>query len=287
MTIPELRHALSIEAEDTALEKTALPHTGVLLNVAVGLIRVNEESGTIGLIHGTLHKYLEENPNCLLPDFEIRFANACLAYMLFDYFREGPCKIRVELQHRSHDYQFLGYACHNWGYHVLGNQLHPDVLNLLFHFLKDKRKLSASIQVLYVLPIRSEDWHDRSPRNFGALHTTAYWGFHAILLLLSKDITDIDITDSGGMTALHLAAKNGHESMVQLLVNRGARINMRNSKGETALLWSVRNGHEDIAKLLLANGADSTIQDNEGWIPLDWAVLSGPEKPSDAAVEPI
>ncbi|KAK5309727.1 hypothetical protein LTR70_010039 [Exophiala xenobiotica] len=277
LTLPELGHVLSVEAGDTALDGSALPDTDIVLDVTMGLIRVNEKSGTIGLVHGTLHKYLEEHPDCLLPDFEVKFAKACLTYLLFDTFREGPCKDGAGLEKRLHIYEFLDYVCHNWGYHVLGNQLHPDVLDALFVFLKDKEKLSASVQILYVSPVRAEDWHDRFPKYFSALHTAAYWGLHDIILLLLKDNTNVNITDSDGMTALHLAAKNGHESIVQLLISKGASIDTKNSKGETALLWSVRNCHENIAKLLLANGANSTIKDNEEWAALDWVVLSGHE----------
>jgi len=61
LNVEELRHALAVEAEDTELDETAFPETETLLNVSAGLIRIDQKSSTIRLVHYTLQEYLEKN----------------------------------------------------------------------------------------------------------------------------------------------------------------------------------------------------------------------------------
>jgi hypothetical protein len=88
----ELLHVLSVEAEDTELDETAILETEILLNISAGLIRIDKQSGTMGLVHYTLQEYLGENPEKLLPDPDVEIACACLTYLSFGVFSEGPCK---------------------------------------------------------------------------------------------------------------------------------------------------------------------------------------------------
>jgi hypothetical protein len=47
-----------VEAKDTELDATAFPETEILLNISSGLVRIDEKSGTAGLVHYTLQEYL-------------------------------------------------------------------------------------------------------------------------------------------------------------------------------------------------------------------------------------
>jgi len=91
LNVKELLHVLAIEVEDTELDETAFPETEILLIISAGLIRIDEKSGTVGLVHYTLQEYLEKNREKLLPDPEVEVARACLAYLSFDVFGRGPC----------------------------------------------------------------------------------------------------------------------------------------------------------------------------------------------------
>ncbi len=275
LSVTELCHALAVEAEDTMLDATALPETEILLNISAGLIKVDDESGTAGLIHSTLQEYLEKYREKLLPNPELEIANACLIYLSLDIFGEGPCSSATGLQRRLQEHQFFDYASHNWGHHIRENQLHESVVGLLFTFLQDERKLSSFVQALHVPPNRKTGWHDHFPKQFGALHVVAYWGLDEILMTLSENDMNVDSQDSYGTTALELAAKHGHTSVVQLLLRKGASVNTRNGNGETALYWAARNGHRTILELLLANKGDALTKDNEEWTALDWAAVQG------------
>ncbi|TAQ84511.1 hypothetical protein B7494_g7175 [Chlorociboria aeruginascens] len=276
LNVTELHHILAVEAEDTELDVTACPETEILLNISAGLIRIDEKSGTAGLAHYTLQEYLEKNRGKLLPNPEVEIGTACLTYLSFDIFREGPCNNEEELHHRLQEYQLLDYASHNWGYHVKENQLHERVVDLLLPFLKDEQKLSSFVQILHIDQYRT-NWHYSFPKHFGPLHVIAYWGLDKIFILSEKDI-DVNSQDSYGETALQLAAKHGHMSVTQLLINKGVDVNIINKNGETALYWAARNGHKVIIKLLLLNGANVLTKDNEGWTALDWAVVGGDDE---------
>jgi hypothetical protein len=72
------------------------------------------------------------------------------------------------------EYQFLDYASHNWGFHILEDQLHGKILDLLLAYLNDEQKLSSFVQILFVTTRRTNDWHDRFPKQFGPLYVMAY-----------------------------------------------------------------------------------------------------------------
>ena len=272
LKMEELRHALTVEAGDAELDEIALPETEILLNISAGLIRVDEKSRTARLVHYTLQEYLEKNHGKLLSDPEVELARACLTYLSLDVFGSGPCNDGEALDERLQAYQFLDYASHNWGHHILENQL---LMDLVLTFLENDQKLSCFVQILHLARYRMTDWQNRFPKQFGPLHVLAYWGLDEILpLLLGKGI-DINSQDSYGATALQLAAKHGHKSVVWLLLKNGANVNTENKSGETALHWAARNGHTTIVELLLMNRANVMTKDNEGWSALDWAVVGG------------
>ncbi|EPE36656.1 Ankyrin repeat-containing protein [Glarea lozoyensis ATCC 20868] len=275
LVIEELLHALAAEADETDLDEAAFPDIEILLSVCAGLIMIDENTGIVGLVHFTLQEYLEDNPGKLLPDLEVEMARACLTYLNFDAFEEGPCQDENELSQRLQKYQFLDYASRNWGFHVLGGQLHERVIDLVLRFLKDEPKLSSSIQILYLVGHRIKDWQGRFPEQFKPLHVVAYWGLDKILTILSEQETDVDIRDSDGATALQLAARNGHMSVIQLLLANGADVNTKNDKAETAVYWAARNEHTAVLELLLLEKAHVLTKDYEGWTALDWGVLGG------------
>ena len=274
LNLEELRHALTIEDGDTELDETAFPETEIILNTSVGLISVDEQSSTTGLVHHTLQQYLEKHHKKVLPESDVEFARACLTYLSFGVFGKGSCSNEEAVVLRLQEYCFFDYASHNWGYHVINNQLHGQ-MDLLSEFLEDKQKLSSFVQVLYIPRYRMKDWHDRFPKQFSPLHVVAYWGLDKFLITLLQEGIDINSQDSYGATALHLAAQRNHTAVVRLLVEKGAKVDMTNNRRETALFRAVRNGHKMIVELLLVKGANVLAEDYEGWTALDWAVIGG------------
>lgn len=272
LNVDEICHALGVEVHDSELDQNAFPDKDILLTVSAGLIRVDEKSGIIRLVHHTLHEYFSRHPGKLVPDPDYEIANICLTYLSLDAFESGPCCDGDTLSYRLQEYRLLDYASHNWGYHV--QKLLHRGMDLIFAFLEHSGKLASSVQVLHVANYRTKDWYDRFPRHFGPLHVAAYWGLKEILGSLLKKDLNIDKSDSNGATPLLIAAMNGHTETASFLLDKGADINVLNHRGESPLYWAARNTHRATFALLLERGADLT-KDVEGWSALNWIILSG------------
>ena len=273
LILDELRHALAVEQNDNALDSTAIIDTDTLIDIAGGLVRVDQESGTLRLVHYTLQEYLKKNYGVLLQDPEAELAKACLTYLSFDVFGDGPCISEGALDRRLQIYPFLDYASHYWGQHVLGSQTQIELV--VVAYLEDHQRISSFVQILHLGTRRRPGQWNRFPTKFGPLHVLAHWGLsHLLAFYLTKGV-DINSQDSYGTTALQLAAKYGHEHLVELLVEYNAEKDMENKSGETALYWATRNRHKKIMMLLLEAGATVAIRDKDGWTALDWAVVNG------------
>ncbi|KAF9767936.1 hypothetical protein IL306_014831 [Fusarium sp. DS 682] len=61
----ELRHALAVKAGSSALDKNDLESTSVMIDVCMGLVKVEEGSGVISLLHYTTLEYFHANIACL------------------------------------------------------------------------------------------------------------------------------------------------------------------------------------------------------------------------------
>ncbi|KAH9882828.1 hypothetical protein J1614_000194 [Plenodomus biglobosus] len=274
LSVEEMCHALSIETGHTELDETAFPVMEIIFSISVGLIRVDEKSNLVTLVHQTLQEYLAKDPSKLLHQPELEMAKTCLTYLSLNICECGPCIDGETLEQRLQDYTFLDYASHNWGYHVTSSQFH-EWADLLLDFLRSGEKVASYLQVLHIPRYRIQGWHDRFPKQFSPLHVVAYWGLDCALNMDHVKDVDINSQDSHGTSALQLAAKYGHLGVVRLLIEKGAQVDTRNKRGETALYWAARNGHKLIVELLLAKGADAMIEDSESWTALDWAVIGG------------
>lgn len=113
------------------------------------LIRVNEKSSTIGLVHHALQEYLQKNPEKLLPEPQVEIAMACFTYLSLDSFEGGPCNVGEAFEQPLQEYRFLDYATHNWRTHLVDDQSHKR-MGLLSEFLENEGKLSSFVQILYI-----------------------------------------------------------------------------------------------------------------------------------------
>lgn len=277
LTVEELRHLLSIKPGDIKLEKHNLPVAKILLSISAGLIQIDHRTNIATLVHHTLQEYLDTHLERVADSPETDLAVACITYMSFQDFDDGPCIHPADLESRLRIYPFLDYAAHYWGVHAHKLQK-KDHLAHLASFLKDDAKLMSSTQVLYVSRSKAKRQNVRFPKKRSPLHTLAYWGLFHLLDVLSHDNRIVDEKDSLGWTALHIAAQQGHADVIQFLLAENAHVDLITNQGETALYWAARNGHDAIVTLLLHAGASMEVQDTEGWAALDWAAIRGHDK---------
>ena len=88
------------------------------------------------------------------------------------------------------------------------------------------------------------------------LHLTAYFGVEAIVkLLLDTGKVEADSKDNFGQTPLSWAAQGGHEAVVKLLLKKGSEVEIESRSGWTPLQLAALNGHEGVEQLLVIHGS--------------------------------
>jgi ankyrin repeat domain-containing protein 50 len=267
LTLDELLHALSVELGDSEFCVDNCTNSQILLSLCAGLILVDETLGNVGLVHYTLQEYFQKHPKMLPESPNAMVAEACLTYLSFDAFDSGPCTDGESLEKRLEEYCFLHYASSHWGHHAK-HATSEDLEDLILKFVGHGSLLASSLQVLHTNHTRVNNWYDRFPRDFGALHAAAYWGLAPIMSKLLDEVDDLDVEDSLGSTPLQYAAQNGNTQVIWSLLEKGAAINQRNKKGRTALALAARSGFKDVVDVLLKAETDPLTEDDEGWMPL-------------------
>lgn len=101
LTVEELLVAVSIEDGRYELDELDLPDKTTILDVCAGLVTIDENINTVRLAHYTVQEYLLNNS--LIPeDADLKIATACITYVSFDIFAEGPgaCTSNASLKTR-------------------------------------------------------------------------------------------------------------------------------------------------------------------------------------------
>jgi len=277
LTTSELQHALAVEVGEPELEGDNLPEIEDIVSVCAGLVGVDEESGTIRLVHYTTQEYFERTQKDWFPNAESDITTTCVTYLSFSVFGSGFCQTDSEFEERLRSNKLYDYAARNWGYHARKVQtVSPEVID----FLESKAKVEASSQAMLAIKRYSHPQYSQEfPRQMTGLHLAAYFGLEEVVNVVLSSRRNLDLTDSYGRTPLSYAAENGHEAVVKLLLEKGADVESKDRKyGQTPLSWAAEKGHEAVVKLLLEKGADVESKDSlSSQTPLSWAAEKGHE----------
>jgi hypothetical protein len=274
LTIREIQHALAVEPEDTDIDEEALPNQDLLVSVCAGLVTIDGESNIIRLVHYTAQEYFERIRMAQFPYAQISIATACLTYVSFNIFAEGPCLNDKEMETRLHTYPLLEYAAQHWGDHARGDP-EETIKELALKFLGHRSKIMCSNQVMHLSGYRYSGHSRRFPKKVTGLQIAASFGMKEIVRLLLLKGADVGTKDDNGQTALHGAASKGHAAVVQLLLEEGADIASKDDNGATALHCAAGYGHDTVAWLLVEKGADVTAKDVDGCTALSQAAWRG------------
>jgi ankyrin repeat protein len=88
------------------------------------------------------------------------------------------------------------------------------------------------------------------------LHLAAYFGVETVVkLLLDTGKVEADSKDKNSRTPLFWAVENGHEAVVKLLLKKGSEVEMESRGGSTPLQLAALNGHEGVEQLLVIHGS--------------------------------
>lgn len=302
LTVRELQHALAVEPDDTSLDGDSIPDEDLMVSVCAGIVAVQGESNTVGLVHSTTQEYFERKATEFFPEAQREILKTCLTYLSFQEFESGPCNSDKEVEIRLQERPLLQYASRHWGRHVTG-PLEESEEEPILDFLNQDSKMTSSLQILHIRANNLERYTQLYPRNVSALWLAAYFGLSGIAkLLLDRGVEDdgndklgtrpFELAASRGHenvvrlllrykatrdinTAFHHAAWSGHEAVMRVLLEYGADINAPNKIGMTALHLASQMGHEKLTRFLLERGADIALTTGHSRVALFLAARGG------------
>jgi hypothetical protein len=258
----EIQHAMAVddlESGDRSISSDCLTPQNIIVSVCAGLIRIDEKSNIIRLVHYTTQKYFEQSGSVHIRRAQWNIGPTCLKYLSLGVFSEGYCYTDELYEHRLKENPLLDYAARNWGNHIR-EENRQDVQDLAAQFLLDDSKVSCASQVLLTEKSKYNGYSQSFPKDFQGVHYAAYFGLKGAMakLLFENSKIDADSKSEDGRTPLSWAAENGHEGVVKLLVEKVVVVDSKDESGQTPLSWAAENGHEGVVKLLLEKGAEKS-----------------------------
>jgi hypothetical protein len=309
LSVDELRIAVSIGPGEHEIDyEEELPKPSTLTDVCAGLVEIDENCGSIRLVHYTVQEYLVRKsvvPSDENPAFNVLLS--CLTYLSFDAFQTGawvfPGPGPQLRQIKAHP--FLEYAAQNLSYHIRQTQ-HPErSMEAFLRFIERPYNVATYFQVAtfregfmfrnleqHPLCVTAAIGHEPALRHLIAqisyppdhrdhngrtpLSWAARFGHEAIVeWLTSRMDVNVNSADNYGKTPLAQAAHGGNETIVKVLLSRGADVNAMDMDDWTPLLWAAQWGHEGVLNILIEHGAEIEVEDKAGWGPLSWAAQGG------------
>jgi hypothetical protein len=268
LTIDELRHALSIEYihendRPRKLDSDRFFRPKHLVEVCVGLVVLEDESGIIRFIHKTAQEYVTrpENEERYFGDAQLQLAKICLTYLLFDDFSRDNCNSEDQFIQCLQKFALLDYAAKYWYKHAKTADEKFPLATLAIQLLDEE-----SSSFLNWLRIREPDRPWTSPAfqkklsGFGSnIYYAAYCGLSETTRLLLKADADVNARGYYG-SVLQAASVEGHDAVVQRLLEAGADINAQGGEYGNALQAASEKGHDSVVQRLLEAGADVNAQ---------------------------
>jgi hypothetical protein len=206
LQVEEVQHAIAIdelEPDDRSVSDESLTPQRIIVNSCAGMIKIDEKSNIIGLVHKTTQDYFDRRGADHFPHAQRDIGITCLKYLSVEVFSEGHCSTDELYERRLRENALLEYAAQNLGNHIYEATEH-NLHDLALKFFLENRKLSCASQALFVDKRRWLPGYSRIfPKNFQGMHYAAYFGLKGIVQLLSVNFqVDPDSRDSYGQTPL-------------------------------------------------------------------------------------
>ncbi|KAI0099443.1 hypothetical protein F4814DRAFT_453324 [Daldinia grandis] len=116
------------------------------------------------------HKYRDN----WFPRAEVKLADACLIYLLFNVFGSGSCQIEEDFEERIISNPFYNYSALHWAYHA---QRASHIGQVAIEFLESNAKLESAYQAMVVSmdPLWGRiSFNQVSPTQITGLHLVAW-----------------------------------------------------------------------------------------------------------------
>lgn len=288
LSIIELRHALAVRPNTSRLDLAYCPSVKRILSVCVGLVKMDEKSEMIDLVHKTTRDYFKISKKFWFPDAESEMTTTSITYLSFDAL-SGYCKSSEAFEDRLRTYPLYDYVSKNWGHHA---REASTLSKCVVEFLQIKARVEASSQAL--MARAQYDWDlsykgkynqrrtapvyshlQRSSKQMTALHLASYFGIEFLVRLLLEQGADLMEATFDGRTPLYLAAGNGHFKTVQLLLAKGAFIQEADPCGRTPQHRASTNTFLKTIRILLERGGYFEAENECRSSPLHQACYNG------------
>jgi ankyrin repeat protein len=267
-----------LDPDDQYIPEDCLTSQSRIINACAGLIKVNEKTQIIGLVHYTTQEYFDQHGSLHFPNAQEDIAITCVKYLDLGTFSSGRCLTSKELDRRLNENPLLQYASRHFCDHIRVGMDSESVLKRQVQFFLNESRISCASQVLFLEQERIgfKIGSRISRRSFQGIHFAAYFGLSRVIVFLSETC-NVDARDYKNRTALSYAAERGHECAAKELVEHGARPDPETEDGWTPLSFAAFHGYESIVRLLLEHGARPDPETEDGWTPLLLAVWYGHE----------
>ncbi|KAJ5597420.1 hypothetical protein N7537_007504 [Penicillium hordei] len=280
LTVSELQQALAVEPGKTSLDEEAVIDQDILISVCAGLLELEEEKGTVRLVHKTAQEYIDRMREEYFPDAQQKIQKTCLEYLSMEEFIH-LCQSDEEFEARLQQYPLLDYASNHWPSHFSPTGINGEIRGLILSLLTDEARVRSIGQVLLAPTYRHHNYSQSTPRTLTGIHLLAYLGATEPLSLLKSQLPNIiDSKTDRGRTAISYAAERGHHLFIQELLRLSTvpfDLNSRDAVyGRTPLSWAAGEGQSAAAEVLIRAGADIECEDTDyGRSALNWAAGLG------------
>lgn len=298
MTLYELAEAISIQPDDTRLDRDGIttdPEDLVAMCRSLVVLDRSMDPPVVRLAHFSVEEYLlsghiaESSVAWFHIDpslVDLKIAQTCIQYLSFDDFVNSAVTEDTRggegLDERVEKYALLRYAARYWPEHLKFSGASAEcqdrqIVSRLRWFLQpgSHGNQYTSWQQVYHLHCPTEDDCSHQPPFYHAV----VFGIEHVFNLLLPQVKDIDAYFVGGWTPLTAATTARQTEMVKAILRAGAKPDVSVLRGyqkwRTALHVAAEQGLEDIAEVLLDAGASPHARSVSLATPLYRAARSG------------
>lgn len=128
-------------------------------------------------------------------------------------------------------------------------------------------------KVMQYIEINPEIANSLNSHNHSILIIAAYYGQESIINYLLPFSNNINYKSENG-TALAAAVVKNHLEIIKVLLNHNSDVNISDTNGVTPLMYAIMFKNEPVIKLLIQHGANLTLKDNTGKSTFEYALAT-------------